>query len=544
MTHSKFRNDFASLRHIALVGCALLGASLSRPALAQSYSVTDLGTLGGSSTYAEHINEAGVVVGDSNVASGAVDAFYWNNGTMTGLGLTNSVLTPIAFGINNAAQFQIVGTDVGFFGASGTAFLWQNNNLTWLPSFGGSTYAYRINDAGQIVGAADVNGNRHATLWYNGSISDLGILPGGTQSFAQDINAYGYIVGSADDASANNHAVYWDSTGIHDLGTLPNGTSSSCYGVQRAESYSFAVGESNTLVNGTEEEHACAFDGDSVEDLGTLGGNLSAAYAVNDYFQIVGSTERTDGSFAAFLYSWYGANMYDLNALISPSTGWQLTSATSVNDHGQITGYGQLNGQTHAFLLTPTYHIKSVTVSPGTVPGSISATGVVTLDAPAPTDLVIYLGSTGQVAIPSYCILPEGETSQEFFIDTTAVASPVTVQIVAYLYGDAKSAPLTVRPIGVKALAVSPASVKGGAGKVVTGKITLEGPASPMPITVTLASSNNSAASPAVSSVVVPEGKTTVNFNIVTGKVSASTVVTFKATANGIAKTAKLTVTP
>jgi hypothetical protein len=30
----------------------------------------------------------------------------------------------------------------------------------------------------------------------------------------------------------------------------------------------------------------------------------------------------------------------------------------------------------------------------------------------------------------------------------------------------------------------------------------------------------------------------------VTGKVSASTVVTFKATANGIAKTAKLTVTP
>jgi probable HAF family extracellular repeat protein len=47
--------------------------------------------------------------------------------------------------------------------------------------------------------------------------------------------------------------------------------------------------------------------------------------------------------------------MTDLNALISPSSGWTLQIATAINDSGQIVGHG-LNsaGQQDAFLLTPT----------------------------------------------------------------------------------------------------------------------------------------------------------------------------------------------
>jgi probable HAF family extracellular repeat protein len=45
--------------------------------------------------------------------------------------------------------------------------------------------------------------------------------------------------------------------------------------------------------------------------------------------------------------------MTDLNHLIDPSMGWQLMDAFDINDAGQIVGAGQINGETHAFLLTP-----------------------------------------------------------------------------------------------------------------------------------------------------------------------------------------------
>ena len=45
--------------------------------------------------------------------------------------------------------------------------------------------------------------------------------------------------------------------------------------------------------------------------------------------------------------------MVDLNSLIDPSSGWVLTSGEGINDVGQITGYGTIGGETHAFLLTP-----------------------------------------------------------------------------------------------------------------------------------------------------------------------------------------------
>ena len=45
--------------------------------------------------------------------------------------------------------------------------------------------------------------------------------------------------------------------------------------------------------------------------------------------------------------------MVDLNTLIDPLSGWELVTAWGINDAGQITGYGLIGGETHAFLLTP-----------------------------------------------------------------------------------------------------------------------------------------------------------------------------------------------
>jgi len=45
--------------------------------------------------------------------------------------------------------------------------------------------------------------------------------------------------------------------------------------------------------------------------------------------------------------------MTDLNDLIAPGSGWVLIQAQAINDNGWITGYGQIDGEAHAFLLTP-----------------------------------------------------------------------------------------------------------------------------------------------------------------------------------------------
>jgi len=66
---------------------------------------------------------------------------------------------------------------------------------------------------------------------------------------------------------------------------------------------------------------------------------------------VTGFSDTADNSHDAFLYD--GTTMYDLNALISPSSGWTLSDGYGINDLGQITGFGRINGGVHAFLATP-----------------------------------------------------------------------------------------------------------------------------------------------------------------------------------------------
>jgi hypothetical protein len=47
--------------------------------------------------------------------------------------------------------------------------------------------------------------------------------------------------------------------------------------------------------------------------------------------------------------------MHDLNALLDPisGAGWVLVEADAINDMGQITGFGMINGAQHGFVLAP-----------------------------------------------------------------------------------------------------------------------------------------------------------------------------------------------
>ena len=99
------------------------------------------------------------------------------------------------------------------------------------------------------------------------------------------------------------------------------------------------------------EQHAFLYAAGKILDLGTLeGGTQSFAYAVNNTGQVVGASDVGSGM-RAILYS--DGRLIDLNTLLPRNSGWLLTEARDINDHGQIAGSGILNGHQRAFLLTP-----------------------------------------------------------------------------------------------------------------------------------------------------------------------------------------------
>ena len=81
-----------------------------------------------------------------------------------------------------------------------------------------------------------------------------------------------------------------------------------------------------------------------VIDLGTLGGNESQAWGINEQGEVVGSSETGDGSVHAFRYS--KGTMRDLGTL-----GGRTSIARGINNRGQVVGYSETqSGNTHAFL--------------------------------------------------------------------------------------------------------------------------------------------------------------------------------------------------
>ena len=191
-----------------------------------TYTVTDLGTLGGLQSNAYGINTAGQVVGYSFLPDNTTShAFLWQNEVMTDLrtlGGTSSVAT----GINTAGKV------VGYSATpavSSHAFLWDSV-MTDLGTLGGIlslSHAYGINTAGQVVGSSNIQDGEnttHAFLWENGVMSDLGTI-GGIHSFANGINDSSQVVGSATTSGNETHAIRWQNGFMTDLNSLIDSSS-------------------------------------------------------------------------------------------------------------------------------------------------------------------------------------------------------------------------------------------------------------------------------------------------------------------------------
>ena len=330
----------ALLPVVLILACAL-------PGMANTYTVVDLGTLGGTFSVGQAINNSGQVAGYSSLGDGSEHAFLYGGGSMTDLGTLGGTYS-LSNGINNNGQ-------VTGYAATGDAaehaFLYNGGSMIDLGTLGGSNSGgYGVNDSGQVTGYSFVSDFvYHAFLDSGGSMIDLGTL-GGTLSVGRAINNSAQVTGYSNmSGDAAQHAFLYSGGSLTDLGTL-GGAGSVSYGINNSGQ---VTGYSD--IPGDAAQHAFLYSDGSMTDLGTLGGTQSIGYAINDGGQVAGASYISAFDYHAFLYS--GGSMTDINP-----AGWSLTEAFGINDSGQITGDGtNPDGQDHGFLLTPVAAPEPVT---------------------------------------------------------------------------------------------------------------------------------------------------------------------------------------
>ncbi len=75
-----------------------------------------------------------------------------------------------------------------------------------------------------MVGYANIpSGERHAFLYSKGTMTDLGVLPGGTESIGWGINKAGQVAGWVFKSSGEARAFLYSNGTMTDLGTLGGG---------------------------------------------------------------------------------------------------------------------------------------------------------------------------------------------------------------------------------------------------------------------------------------------------------------------------------
>jgi probable HAF family extracellular repeat protein len=276
--------------------------------------MTDLGTLGGTTSGATGINDRGTVVGMSSVAPGSkqVDAFLEQGGKLTDLGPINPAVVE-----GGAVSINTDGVVSGLSAGGFDALINRHGTDIDLGSLAGlGSVARDLNDSGQVVGfsgtallPAAMGRSQptvifHAFRYSHGKMGDLGTL-GGTDSSANSVNDRGAVVG-----------------------------------------YSFTASDAAI--------HAFLYSQGRMTDLGTLGGRNSAAAAINDQGAVVGESLTSTSANHGFI-SRHG-RMVDLNSLIPASSGFVITNAQDINDRGQIVaeGYETSSPRDHlALLLNP-----------------------------------------------------------------------------------------------------------------------------------------------------------------------------------------------
>src|SRR6267378_5628583 len=322
-------------------------------ALWRNSLLTDLFTLGGpnSSVTWNVKNTAGIIVGISQTAtpeplgeSWSSAAFYsppnnvgyinlgfvWQNNQMRGLPPFPGGNNGFATGANNLGQ--VVGwAENGIHGPNCCCTqvlqfrpavwdLTSGDQIHDLPLIAGDTSgaATAINDNGQIVGISGIcdqavgrHTAKHAVLWENGGVTDLGTFPAPWWNTPTAINQHGDIVGFAGDPAFVEgdvlHAFMWTrEDGLRPLkplkGRTPQHVDSEAYGInERGQVVGVSCDADQTDCRAVVWDHG-AYPTDLNDFKGGYSAFLASAKDINDKGEITGrAVDPTTGALIAYL---------------------------------------------------------------------------------------------------------------------------------------------------------------------------------------------------------------------------------------------------
>lgn len=358
------------------------------------YTVTTLGSLGGSNSAGISVNDVGAVGGFSALAGNAmVHAALWNpfstnaNDLGTLGGLNSGVEWPnhnvrMVVGISQTATPDPLGEQwscsafIPYTGNTCLGFVWRGSSMLPLPTLGGNNgFATGDNIFGQVVGWAETKTHDPTcvppqVLQFEGVLWDgsrhpreLPPLPGDPDSAATAINDLGDSVGisgicqnAVGDLSAE-HMVLWRSGSPANIGSLGGAGWNTPMAINDRDE---VVGFSD--LPGDADGNAPNFQSflwtryGGVVDIGALPGDvLSEALGINIEGQIVGLSCPTAQCAPSRAYIYQNGTMTDLNTLV-PSGSPYLAYANDINDAGVITGLAITeSGALVAFRAVPAY---------------------------------------------------------------------------------------------------------------------------------------------------------------------------------------------
>lgn len=329
---------------------------------ASSISVTDLGTLGGTTSEAYSLNTPSVgkrllVVGRSLDKAGTQHAAYWYIDMMTGVRQTGALPAPAGDVQSWAAAVNqsegVVGGSINSAGGLSVPVQWAPGG--WSPSFlnlNGGNYgsAQGINGTAQIVGYfGDFSRSDliYGALWEGNALTEIPGF-GGRVTQVFDVNSAGVAVGGSQYlGSEQYHAFVWTKPGP--VIQLPDAG----YSGSRAWAINDAgvvVGEVWTVgINGSSRgvrwlPPATSGAAYTMEDLGLPD---SHAYDINNFGEIVGQYAPPNSTIKAFY--WLNGNLKDLPLLIPIKGG----GARSINENGDVAGWCRMpSSYEHAVLWT------------------------------------------------------------------------------------------------------------------------------------------------------------------------------------------------
>ncbi len=206
-----------------------------------------------------------------------------------------------------------------------------------------------------MAGAAtDSTGRFHAVLrGSDGKTQDLGVLAGKTDSALYAINNHGVAAGTGysawgENPNMPNRAFRTTASGLQALPLLAGGTSSSASAINDLGDILGYGDNASGQVVGIVWRDGVAFELPSMDPAVT-----TTALDINNLGQAVGQAWVRSDWLRGVLFEEGKISYIDDLVGAEYLNGWSFDAAVGINDRGQIVGAGLLNGDVHAYVLTP-----------------------------------------------------------------------------------------------------------------------------------------------------------------------------------------------